>query len=168
MWILSDVIDRCVDTCAILQCDDAIILQKKQCSCLVGCIVWYCDRIAVCDLIQALLCSRIDTEWLIVDLTCNCKVCALLLIEAFQIWYMLEVVGIEVSAFYHFVWLYIVIKDSHLQIIALLLKLILCILQNLSVWCCRCCNCDCLIVLAALSAACECSYQKCTCQCQCE
>lgn len=52
------------------------------------------------------------------DLACNYKVCTFFFIEALKVWNMLEVVCIELAAFYNFIWLYIIIKYCNLKIIS--------------------------------------------------
>ena len=70
------------------------------------------------------------------DLACNYEVCSLLLVEAVKIWNVLEVVGIELSALYYLIWLYIVVKYCNLKVVTLLLECCLGILEDLCVWCC--------------------------------
>ena len=67
------------------------------------------------DSIQAVFCSGIDSEWLIVNAACIYKVCTLLLIKLIQIWNMLEVVCIKLSTLNYLVWSYIVIKYSNFK-----------------------------------------------------
>ena len=76
------------------------------------------------------------------DLSCDYKVCSLLLVEALQIRDMLEIVGIDLSAVYDLVGLYIVLKYLDLQIIAFFSQKGLCGLKDLSVRCRACSNGD--------------------------
>ena len=49
------------------------------------------------------------------DSACIYKVGSFFLVEAVQIWNVLEVVCIEIAALYNFVWLYIIIKYRYLK-----------------------------------------------------
>ena len=76
-------------------------------------------------------------------------------IEAVQIWNVLEIVCIKVTAFYYLVWLYIIIKYSHLKIIAFFLKKRLCCFKNFRMWCFRSCYCNSFIIIC-------CEYNGCS------
>ena len=56
------------------------------------------------------------------DSACIYKVGSFFLVEAVQIWNVLEVVCIEIAALYNFVWLYIIIKYRYLKVVSLFLK----------------------------------------------
>lgn len=47
----------------------------------------------------------------------------LFLIETFQVWHMLEIVCIKFSALYNFIWLHIVIKHCHFQLISFFFRI---------------------------------------------
>ena len=72
------------------------------------------------------------------DLTCNCKVCALLLIKLIQIWDMLEVVCIQIAGLQCVVRLYIISILYELQNVALVSQKVSCSFQDLSVRCRAC------------------------------
>ena len=55
------------------------------------------------------------------DLAGNYKVCTFFFIKALKVWNMLEVVCIELAAFYNLIWLYIIIKYCNLKIISFFL-----------------------------------------------
>ena len=98
------------------------------------------------------------------DSACVYKVGSFLLIEAVQIWNVLEVVCIEISALYNFVWLYIIIKYSYLKVISLFLKNWLCCLKNLRMRCLGSCYCDGFVVICCEYNGCSNgSKYKCSC-----
>ena len=84
--------------------------------------------------------------------TCIYKVCPLLLIKLIQIWNMLEVVCIKLTALNYLVWSYIVIKYSNFKFISFFLKKRFCLLKDLCVRCCRCCNCDGFVIILCINA----------------
>ena len=51
---------------------------------------------------------------------CIYQMGALFFIKTVQIRDMLEIVGVEISAFHHLIGLYIIVKNSYLKVIALL------------------------------------------------
>ena len=51
------------------------------------------------------------------DSACIHQMRPLLLVKAFQIWDMLEIIRIKIAALYHFIRLYIVVEHRHLKLI---------------------------------------------------
>ena len=56
------------------------------------------------------------------DTTCIYQMCSLLFIEIVQIWDMLEIVCIKITAFYYQVRLYIIVKYSYFKVPAFFFK----------------------------------------------
>ena len=76
---------------------------------------------------------------------------------------MLEIVGIEVAAFHYLIGLYIIVKHCHLQIIALVRKNWLCLLQKLCMWRCGSRHLDYLVIGALSAAAAKNTHSQSTC-----
>ena len=129
-----------IDGDTVLQLDQAIRLQEKQSSCLICCIVRDCNHISVRHIVKAGLCSRIDAERLVMDVTCIDQVCSVLFVECIQIIDVLEVVCIKLSALHHIVRLNIIVEYSVLKIVPLRLQQRLCKLQDLCMRCRGRCN----------------------------
>ena len=72
------------------------------------------------------------------DCTCTYQVSAILLIEGIQIWFVLEVVCIQIAGLQCVVRLYIVSILYDLQIVALVCQKVSCSFQDLSVRCRAC------------------------------
>ena len=85
------------------------------------------------------------------DLARNYQVCALLRVEALKIRNMLEVIGVDLSAVYYLIGLYVVLEDFDLQFIAFLCQNRLCSFQDLRMRCRTCRNGDLLALLRAFS-----------------
>ena len=81
VWVLLNIVYSCLKASTVFQFDNSVVLEKKKCSCLVCGIVRYCDCVAICDIIKAGFCSRVNSEWLIVDSACVYKVGSFLLID---------------------------------------------------------------------------------------
>ena len=80
---------------------------------------------------------------------------------------MLEVVGIEITGFYNFVWLYIIIEYCYLKIISLFCKERFCLFKDFCMWCCACCNLNwCQITVGCCCLTC-CLCTSCFCACFC-
>ena len=56
------------------------------------------------------------------DTTCIYQMCSLLFIEIVQVWDMLEIVCIKITAFYYQVRLYIIVKYSYFKVPAFFFK----------------------------------------------
>ena len=138
--IVLDVIDGCIDTDTIIQCDQAFLLQKQKCSCLVGGIVRDCDCIAVSDFIEALLGAAVNSERLIVNLAVGGynQMSSILFVEGVQIINVLEIVRVKISGFDNIVRLYIILEDGNLKIPSFLSKDWLCLRQDFRVRRLRC------------------------------
>ena len=104
------------------------------------------------------------------DATGIYQMCAFLFVKAVKIWDVLEVVRIKITALYNFVWLYIIIKYSNLQIIAFFFKDWLCLLQDLRMRCLGSCHCDGLVIIIICKYY-SCAYgtkYKCSCKSCCD
>ena len=86
------------------------------------------------------------------DCTCTYQVSAILLIEGIQIWFVLEVVCIQIAGLQCVVRLYIVSILYDLQIVALVCQKVSCSFQDLSMRC-RACAYYQLLQIAVSSAA---------------
>jgi len=133
MRVLCDILLRSRKTCAILQCDDAIVLKKKQCSCLIRRIIRNGDCRTIRDVCKIRGLAGIDAKRLIVNLADGNNVCALFLIEIIKIWCVLEIVCIDLALINSKIRLYIIIIGDDLNVYTSGRQRILCCLENLSV-----------------------------------
>ena len=93
-------------------------------------------------------------QMLIMDISCIYQMSSFFLVETFQIWHMLEIVCIKFSALYNFIWLHIVIKHCHFQLISFFFQNRFCLFQYFSVWSCRCCYFNRLCIFTAAFLLC--------------
>ena len=89
------------------------------------------------------------------DSACIYKVGSFFLVEAVQIWNVLEVVCIEIAALYNLVWLYIIIKYRYLKVVSLFLKDRFCCFKDLGMWCLGCCYCDGFVIICCENNGCS-------------
>ena len=73
------------------------------------------------------------------DTTCIYQMCSLLFIEIVQVWDMLEIVCIKITAFYYQVRLYIIVKYSYFKVPAFFFKDWFCFFKDFCMWCSGCC-----------------------------
>ena len=131
--VLHNVLDGGGQTRAVGQLDNAVVLQQEQGAGFVGGVVGDCNHVAVCQIAQRGLGTRINAERLIVDGGHGHQIGALLFIEVVQIGGVLEVVGVDFAAVYNQVGLHIVFKLGDLQRPALFGKKLCGLCQNFRV-----------------------------------
>ena len=165
--IFFDIFYRCFQSGSVFQSDHSVVLKEKKCSCFVCGIVRNCNGITIFQIIQCFLCSRIDSEWLVMDSASIYKMCSLLFIEVVKIRNMLEIICIEITALYYEVWLYIVIKYGNFQIPSFLFEDWFCFFKDLCMWCCGCCDFDSSFFCVSAykyAVCCDCSDCECCCK----
>ena len=156
-------------SCTLFKSNDTIVLKEKERSCFICCIIWNCDRVALCDICKVLLLARVDSERLVVDAACICKMCALLFVEWLKVWYMYCIVCIDLAWLNNCHWKYIIFKYLDLKVVALLLKDRLNFLEYFCMRCRWCgyrdlCNlwsaCVCFLIFLLAAACCKCCYNQ--------
>ena len=121
MRVLYNILLGCRKTCAVLQLNDTVCLQKEKRSGLIGGIVRNRNLCAVLNIFQILGLSCIDSERLIVNLSYRNNMGVVFLIEIIQIRLMLEIVCINLSFIRSNIRLNVIIIGYDFNLHALLL-----------------------------------------------
>ena len=133
MRVLDDILLGGLETCTVLQSDDAVILKKEKGTCLIGGIVRNGDLCTIGDVCEIRRLAGIDTERLIVDLAYGYKAGLILCIEIIEVWLVLEIVCLDLTLLGREVRLYIIVVGYNFNVYTGSRKVILRSLEDLCV-----------------------------------